>query len=101
LKVFFVHIFQLLFQLEEVSGRRYNYWSRPTSLPGTSSSFEVASVPENSVPMSAVLKEAEMFRVTTSLCGIFKMGDVLVCTAAFFEFLVVSSVAHLFRLCTS
>jgi hypothetical protein len=70
-------------------------------LPGTASSFEVASVPLVSVSMSAVLRGTKVFRVTTSLCGFFKAGDVLVCTAAFFEVPVVSSVARLFRLRTS
>jgi hypothetical protein len=52
-------------------------------LPGTASSFEVASVPEASVSMSAALRGAKKFRVTTALGGIFKAVDVLVCTAAF------------------
>jgi hypothetical protein len=38
-------------------------------LPGTASSFEVASVPEASVSMSAALRGAKKFRVTTSLGG--------------------------------
>jgi hypothetical protein len=58
----------------------------------------LATVPETSVPMFAVLRGAKMFRVTTSLCGIFKVGDVLVCTAGFFKVPVVSSVACHFRL---
>jgi hypothetical protein len=41
-------------------------------LPGTASSFEFASVPGTSVPMSAGLRGAKKFRVTTSLGG----GDV-------------------------
>jgi hypothetical protein len=61
-------------------------------LPGTTSSFEMASVPEESVSMSAALKGAKNFRVTTSLGGMFNAGDVLFCTAAFFE---VSSEARL------
>jgi hypothetical protein len=42
-----------------------------------------------------------MFRVTTSLGGMFKAVDFLVCTVAFFEVPVVSSVARLLRLRTS
>jgi hypothetical protein len=70
-------------------------------LPGTASSFEVALVPEASVFMSAALRGAKKFRVTTSLGGMFKAVVVLVCTVAFFEVPVVSSVARLFRLRTS
>jgi hypothetical protein len=51
-------------------------------LPGTASSFEVASVPEVLVSMSAVLRGAKKFPVMTSLGGMFKAGDVLVCTAS-------------------
>jgi hypothetical protein len=38
-------------------------------LPGTASSFEVASVPEESVTMSAALRGAKKFRVQTFLRG--------------------------------
>jgi Ca2+/Na+ antiporter len=41
------------------------------ALPGTASSFEVASVPEASVSMSASLRGRKKFRVTTSLGGMF------------------------------
>jgi hypothetical protein len=41
-------------------------------LPGTAFSFEVASVPGASVSMSAALRGAKKFRVTTSLGGMFK-----------------------------
>jgi hypothetical protein len=69
-------------------------------LPGTASSFELASVPEASVSMSAALRGAKTFRVTTSFGGMFKAGDVSFCTAAFFEVPVISSVARFFRLRT-
>jgi hypothetical protein len=50
----------------------------------------VASDLEESVSMSAALRGAKKFRVTTSLWGgVFKAGYILVCTAAFF--LAVSS----------
>jgi hypothetical protein len=44
---------------------------------------------------------AKKFQVTTSLGELFKAGYVSVCTAAFFEVPVVSSVARRFRLRTS
>jgi hypothetical protein len=44
---------------------------------------------------------AKNFRVTTSLEGMFKAGDVLVSIVAFFEDPVVSSVGRRFRLRTS
>jgi hypothetical protein len=50
--------------------------------------------------MSAALRGAKKFRVMTSLGGMFKVVGVLVCTVAFFEVLVVLSVARLFRLRT-
>jgi hypothetical protein len=53
--------------------------------PGTASSFEVATVPEASVSMSAALTGAKKFQVTISFGGIFKTGEVLVCTAALNE----------------
>jgi hypothetical protein len=70
-------------------------------LPETASSFEVASVPEASVSMSAALRGVKKFRVTTSLGGMSKAIDVLICTVAFFVVPVVSSVARFFRLRTS
>jgi hypothetical protein len=51
--------------------------------------------------MSAALRGAKKFRVTTSLVGMFKAVGVSVCNVAFFEVPVVSSVARLFRLRTS
>jgi hypothetical protein len=38
-------------------------------LPETASSFELASVPEESMSMSAALRGAKTFRVTTSFGG--------------------------------
>jgi hypothetical protein len=66
-------------------------------LPGTAFSFEVVSVREVSVSMSVALRGAKNFKVTTSLKGIYKVGDVLFCTAVFFEAPAVSSMAC--RLC--
>jgi hypothetical protein len=51
--------------------------------------------------MSSAWIGAKKFRVTTSLGGMFKAVGVLVCTVAFFEVPVVSSVARLFRLRTT
>jgi hypothetical protein len=62
-------------------------------LPGSASSFEVASVPEASVSKYAALRREKKFRVITSLRGMFQAGDVLVCTAAFFEVPSISLVA--------
>jgi hypothetical protein len=72
-------------------------------LLGTAFSFEFASLTEASVSMSAAVREAKKFRVTTSLegGGMFKAGDVLFRTAAFLEFPSVSSGACRFRLRTS
>jgi hypothetical protein len=70
-------------------------------LPGTASSFELASVPEASVSMSAALRGAKNFRVTTTFGGMFKAVNVLVCTVSFFEVPPVSWVARLFCLRTS
>jgi hypothetical protein len=43
-------------------------------LPGTASSFEVTSVPEASVSMSAALRRAKKFQVTTSLGGYLRLA---------------------------
>jgi hypothetical protein len=69
--------------------------------PRTAFSFELASVPEASVSMSAALRGEKKFRVTNSFGWMYKAVDVLVCTVAFFELPVVSPVARLFRLPTS
>jgi hypothetical protein len=65
------------------------------------SSFEVDSVPEESVSMSAALRRAKEFWVTIYLRAKFKADNVLVCTAAFFEVPTVLSVARRFRPRTS
>jgi hypothetical protein len=58
-------------------------------LPGTASPFEVDSLPEALVSMNSVLKRAKKFRAMIFLGGMFKAGNILVRTAAFFEVKVV------------
>jgi hypothetical protein len=97
LKVFFDHILQLLLQLNQVSGRRWDYWGRSICFARRTSSFDLASVPEKSVFMSAALRVAKKLRVATSLEKVFKEGDESFCTATFFEVPAVPSVARRFR----
>jgi hypothetical protein len=80
--VSFDHTLLLFLQLNQVSGRRSDYWGRPTSfvrnclliLSGLGTESVRVRYPEGS----------KKFRVTTSLSGMFKAGGFLFCTAASF-----------------
>jgi hypothetical protein len=101
LKGFFDHTLQLCLQLNQVSGRRLDYWGRPACFArncllifcglGTGGVGVHVRCPEGGENISG----------DDFLGEIFKVGDVSVCTAAFFEVPSVSSVVRPFRLRTS